>query len=55
MEEGKTQEATREMNAIASVLNAFALQNGTTEKEERKQVRPLVSLYRFNVLLSFKH
>lgn len=53
MEEGKTQEATREMNAIASVLNAFALQNGTTAKEERKQVRPLVSLYRFNVLLSY--
>ena len=36
---GKIQEATREVNAIVSVLNFYALQNGTAGREERQQVR----------------
>ena len=36
---GKIQEATREVNAIVSVLNFYALQNGTAGRKERQQVR----------------
>ena len=38
IEVGKIQEATREVNAIVSVLNFYAQQNGTAGKEERQQV-----------------
>ena len=40
---GKIQEATREVNAIVSVLNFYALQNGTAGRDERKQVRRLIA------------
>lgn len=36
---GKIQEATREVNAIASVLNAYAYQNGSIGMERRLQVQ----------------
>jgi len=36
---GKIQEATREVNVIVSVMNFYALQNGTAGREERQQVR----------------
>ena len=39
IEVGKIQEATREVNAIVSVLNFYALQNGNAGREERQQVR----------------
>lgn len=36
---GKTQEVAREVNAIVSVLNTYALQNGTTGIQTRQQVQ----------------
>ena len=43
IEVGKIQEATREVNALVSVLNFYAFQNGSGGREERQQVRPSIA------------
>ena len=52
---GKTQEAAREVNAIVSVLNAYALRNATEGMQERQQVRifNMLWFYLFSVCLLF--
>lgn len=49
---GRTQEAAREVNAIVSVLNTYALRNGITGIQKRQQVQ-FVKMFALQVLFIF--